>query len=169
MRIFISFVKKPWLSGIALLLLALPLTASAELGGDATSVLADRAHMKAILKTTQTETYTVHEIQAPSGTVVREYVSPAGKVFAVFWRGPFLPDLHQVLGAYFAPFTDAVQAQRRQQSGRGPVVIQQEGLVVKSAGHARKFFGKAYLPQMLHRCRLPGDPRSSQPASAKSG
>jgi hypothetical protein len=153
MRIFTPFGKKPaqstWLGSIALLLLVLPFPASAELGGDATSVLADQAHMKASLKTTQTEAYTVHEIQAPSGTVVREYVSPAGKVFAVAWRGPFLPDLHQLLGASFAPFTQAVQAQKRQRTGHGPVLIQQEGLVVKSAGHARNFFGKAYLPELL--------------------
>jgi hypothetical protein len=138
-----------WLAGIALLFLSVPLTASAELGGDATSVVADQARMKATLKTTQSEAYTVHEIQSPSGTVVREYVSPAGKVFAVAWRGPFLPDLHQILGASFQPFTQAVQAQKRERPGRGPVVIQQEELVVKSAGHARNFFGKAYLPKML--------------------
>jgi hypothetical protein len=115
--------------------------------------------MKATLKTTQTEAYTVHEIQAPSGTVVREYVSPAGKVFAVAWRGPFLPDLHQVLGASFAPFTQAVQAQKRQRTGHGPVLIQQEGLVVKSAGHARNFFGKAYLPELLPEGVSAGDIR----------
>jgi len=154
MRILTYFRQKPTrsavpLAGIALLLLALPFTASAELGGDATSVLADQAHMKATLKTTQTGTYTVHEIQAPSGTVVREYVSPVGKVFAVAWRGPFLPDLHQVLGASFTPFTQAAQAQKRQRTGRGPVVVQQDGLVVKSAGHARNYFGKAYLPELL--------------------
>ncbi len=164
MKLCTSFGRKPaqaprWLAGIALLSLALPLTASGELGGDATSVLADQAHMKATLKTTQTEAYTVHEIQAPSGTVVREYVSPAGKVFAVAWRGPFLPDLHQVLGASFAPFTQAVQAQKRQRSGRRPVVIQQEGLVVKSAGHARNFFGKAYLPELLPEGVRAGDIR----------
>jgi hypothetical protein len=42
-----------WLAGIALLFLSVPLTASAELGGDATSVVADQARMKATLKTTQ--------------------------------------------------------------------------------------------------------------------
>ena len=94
-----------WLAGIALLLLSIPLTASAELGGDATSVVADQARI--------------------------------------------LPDLHQILGTSFQPFTQAVQAQKRERPGRGPLVIQQEELVVKSAGHARNFFGKAYLPKML--------------------
>jgi Protein of unknown function (DUF2844) len=159
----IPFEKQPARSSrlfaITFLLVALPFTAVAELGGDATSVLADQAHMKATLKTTQTEAYTVHEIQAPSGTVVREYVSPAGKVFAVAWRGPFLPDLHQVLGASFAPFTQAIQAQKRQRTGHGPVLVQQEGLVVKSGGHARNFFGKAYLPGLLPQGVSAGDIR----------
>jgi Protein of unknown function (DUF2844) len=145
--------KKParavWFAGILLLLFALPTAASAELGGDAASVLADQAHMKAALKSTPAAAYTVHEIQAPSGTVVREYISPAGKVFAVAWRGPFLPDLHQILGASFTTFTQNVQAQRMQRSGHGPVLVKQDALVVKSLGHARNYFGKAYLPELM--------------------
>ena len=75
MKIFTAFGLKPvhlfaWLLGIAFLSLVLPPTASGELGGDATSVLADQAHMKAALKTTKAEAFTIHEIQAPSGTVV---------------------------------------------------------------------------------------------------
>jgi hypothetical protein len=34
----------------------------------------------------------------PEGTSVRRYVSPAGKVVAVAWKGPVMPDLRQVLG-----------------------------------------------------------------------
>jgi hypothetical protein len=48
MRIFVekkSAQSAMWLAGIALLLLSIPLTASAELGGDATSVVADQARM----------------------------------------------------------------------------------------------------------------------------
>jgi hypothetical protein len=105
--------------------------------------------MRASLKTTAAEKYTVHEIQSPSGTIVREYLSPAGKVFAVAWRGPFLPDLHQILGTSFQPFAQAAHAQKARRPGHGPVLVQQDGLVVKSSGHARNFFGKAYLPALL--------------------
>jgi Protein of unknown function (DUF2844) len=154
MRILIPFAKKwaqspIWLAGTALLLLAVPLTAAGELGGDAASVLADQVHMKASLKTTRTGGYTVHEIEASSGTVVREYISSEGKVFAVAWRGPFLPDLHQILGTSFEPFARAARAQKTRRPGHGPVSIQQERLVVTSAGHARNFFGRAYLPGLL--------------------
>lgn len=145
-----NFAKPPrWLAGIALLVLALPITTFAALGGDAPSVQADQVHMRATVKTIQADAYTVQEIQAPSGTVVREYVSPAGKVFAVAWHGPFLPDLHQILGASFDTFTHALQAPNGRRFVRGPVSVQQGGLVVFSAGHPRNFSGKAYLSDML--------------------
>jgi hypothetical protein len=154
MKIAVPFAKEflpssLWLAGIAFVMLTLPFTASAELGGDAATVLADQAHMRAALKITQAEGYTIHEMKTSSGTVVREYVSPVGKVFGVAWQGPFLPDLHQVLGTSFTQFTQAAQAQRAQRKGHAPVVIQQDELVVKSAGHPRNYFGKAYLPGLL--------------------
>jgi len=145
--------RSPQLRGAALFitlaLFAFPLAASAALGGDAPSVRADQARLRAALKTTQTGKYTLQELKAPSGTVVREYVSSAGKVFAVAWRGPFLPDLHQLLGASFQPFTQAAHAKRERRPGHGPVVVRQSGLVVLSAGHPRDYFGRAYLPDLL--------------------
>jgi len=84
----------------------------------------------------------------PSGTAVKEYVSPAGMVFAVCWQGPSLPDLRQVLGRYFEQYTEAARTQR---AGPGPRVTQQPGLVVETGGHMRAYFGRAYVPQMLPR------------------
>ena len=63
------------------------------------------------------------------------------------WQGPTRPDLSQVLGAYFDTFTKATQKMGR--VGRGPLSIQQPGLVVQLGGHARSFVGMAYVPQML--------------------
>jgi hypothetical protein len=138
-----------WMGAIALLAVAFPLAASAALGGDAFSVQGDQIRLRASVKTTKADAYTVQEMTAPTGTVVREYVSPAGKVFAVAWRGPFLPDLHQILGASFESFTQAAHAQKGRRPGHGPVVVKQAGLVVVSAGHQRDFFGKAYLTDLL--------------------
>ena len=84
-----------------------------------------------------------------TGVAVKEYVSPAGRVFAITWQGPFHPDLRQLLGAYFDPYTQAVQDQRAHHRGHGPLLIQQPGLVVQVAGHMRSFLGKAHVPQML--------------------
>jgi Protein of unknown function (DUF2844) len=121
----------------------------ASLGGDAASIQADQLHMQGSRRTTAAESYTVHEIQANSGTVVREYVSPEGKVFAVAWQGPWMPDMRQILGSYFDQYARANQAQSGGRMRRGPVVIDEPGLVVQIGGHPRAFAGKAYVPEML--------------------
>lgn len=137
------------LLGIAVLMFLLPLPALAALGGDVTSVHEDQAQMKGTLKTTQAAAYTVHEIKASAGTVVKEYVSPAGKVFAITWRGQFIPNMQQLLGTYYQQFADAATAQREAHAGHRPVSIQQPGLVVQNGGHMRSYFGRAYVPAML--------------------
>jgi hypothetical protein len=130
-------------------MLAFPFTISASLGGDVTSVQADQAKMQGSLRTTSANSYNLHEIQASTGVTVREYVSSSGKVFAVTWKGPFHPDLRQVLGAYFDQYTQAAQAQRATRRGRGPLLIEQPGLVVQISGHMKAFVGKAYVPGMM--------------------
>ena len=105
--------------------------------------------MQGTLRTTSNDSYNIHEIQTPSGVVVREYVSRSGNVFGVAWQGRSHPDLHQVLGAYYDQYVQAVQAQRAQRHGHGPVLIEQPGLVVQMGGHMGALTGRAYIPQGL--------------------
>jgi len=144
----ISLSHASWM-GIVLLMLTLPLPALAALGGDVSSVQEDQAQMKGTLKTTEHNSYTVHEIKAGDGTVVREYASPAGEVFGVSWQGPFIPDMKQLLGSYFDAYSSAAQAQRTAHRGRAPLNIQQPGLVVESNGHMRSYSGRVYDPGKL--------------------
>ncbi len=123
--------------------------ARAALGGDAASVQADEVHMQGSLRKTSAGAYTVHEIQAPTGTVVREYVSPEGKVFAVSWQGPWLPDMHQLLGSYFDQYAQSAKELTGVRAARRPLTIDQPGLVVQMGGHSRSFSGRAYLPDHL--------------------
>ena len=154
---------RTWLMPLAALVLftfwAWP--ASASLGGDVNSVQADQAKMKAAQRTTQAkQAYTVQEITTPYGTVVREYVSPAGQVFGVAWRGPFLPDFQQLFGNYYGQFAQAVQAQHAAQPRRSrnaPLAIDQPGLVVHSGGHTRAYAGQAYVPDLLPQNVNPSD------------
>jgi hypothetical protein len=132
-----------------LVMFVLPFPLLASLGGDVTSVQSDQAKLQGSLRTTSSDLYTMHEIQAPTGVAVNEYVSSTGKVFAVTWKGPIHPDLRQVLGAYFDQYSQAVQAQRTTRRGRGPLLIQQTGLVIQISGHMRSFLGRAYVPQMM--------------------
>ena len=81
--------------------------ALAALGGDASSVERDRAGLRGTLRVSASSAYTVHEISTSAGLVVQEYAAPDGKVFAVSWRGPGIPDLQQVLGDYYEQFAQA--------------------------------------------------------------
>src|SRR6202451_168485 len=81
----------------------------ATLGGSSGSIDSDQAQMQGTRRKITAELYTVHEIQAATGTVVREFVSPEGTVFAVAWHGPRVPDLRQLMGSYFEQYAQAAQ------------------------------------------------------------
>ncbi len=131
----------------ALAFLAASASAAASLGEDASSVLADQARLQATLEVANAPQFAVHRLQLPSGVTVKEYVSPAGMVFAVTWQGPSIPDLQQVLGRYFEAYAAAV----RSASAAGARTAQQDGLVVQTGGHMRAFSGRVYVAPMLPR------------------
>ena len=120
--------------------------ALATLGENVTTVENDRVQMKAQLRITSVAGYTVHEIDSPTQTVVREYVSAQGTVFAVTWQGPLLPDFQQMLGRYFSEYQKGVGSPR---AGRRHLAINGSDLVVASHGHMRAFYGFAYVPSLL--------------------
>ncbi len=128
------------------ILSSVPAHSFATLGGDASSVQADVAALNGASRVFSVSGSTVYEITVPSGTSIREYVSPAGAVYAVSWQGPVLPNLRQVLGSYFAQYVEASKAQA---PGVRPLAVRQPGFVLESAGSMRAFSGKAYLPQLL--------------------
>jgi Protein of unknown function (DUF2844) len=117
--------------------------AQAALGEDTASVIADSQRMNGARSSKATERYIAHEIRIASDIVVREYVGAEGKVFAVTWRGPRLPDMRQLLGAYFETYREATRVKRAR---HGPFVIDEPGLIVHSNRHLRSFFGEAHLP-----------------------
>lgn len=130
-------------------ILATAFPAMAALGGDASTIQADQVYMHGIRRTMPTASYTVHEIQGANGTVVREYFSPQGIVFAVAWHGPWLPDMRQILGSYFEQYSQAAESHQNARLGRRAVMVEQPQLVIQSGGHLRSFVGKAYIPDML--------------------
>ena len=135
---------------VAIAILALPASASATLGRDASSVDADRVRMQgALLRIARDEAYTVHEMQSSSGTAVREYVSSTGTVFAVAWQGPWLPDLRQLLGPYFDDYQRALQTASAGRKARGPLTISLPDLTVQITGHPRAFAGRAFVPRLM--------------------
>jgi hypothetical protein len=137
-----SVNKSVLASGLLIAALS-PCIAAAGLGEPETSVQADLAQLHGSIKVTQHEGYRLHEIQLPSGTQVREFAAPGGKVFAIAWSGPAMPNLRQTLGAYFDNYTAAAKAKH---GGHHRLALQQSDLVVQAAGHMRAFSGLAYLP-----------------------
>ncbi len=131
--------------------------AFAALGGDAASIDTDVAQMRASRGVEQTDAYTVHQLKTQSGTMVREYLSPSGKVFAVSWQGQFVPDMQQLLGTYFDKYSAAVKANKEAHIGRHPLDLQLPGLAVQMNGYARNFHFRAYIPQQVPAAAKLGD------------
>jgi hypothetical protein len=120
--------------------------ACASLGEPETSIQGDVAKFQGVVNTTEHLTYRVHEIDLPSGTVLREFVAQGGAVFAVAWHGPTIPNLRQALGKYFDNY---VAAAKVSPVNHRRLDINQLDLVVHAAGHMRSFSGIAYLPQSV--------------------
>jgi hypothetical protein len=130
------------LSALLMSVLA-PGIASATLGEPELTVQTDVAQLHASIKSSvELSSYKVHEIQLPTGTVLREFVGADGKVFAVAWSGSSKPDLRQALGKYFDVM---VSAPRTKFQDRKHMQIQQGDLVVEGRGHMRAMSGRAYL------------------------
>ena len=109
-----------------------------------------RSASSAASATSASASYTVRETTLGNGTVVREYLAADGSVFGIAWRGPQMPDLNDLLGSYFPQYVAGVKAGRAARGGgRGPVSVEQSGLVVRSGGHMGAFSGQAWLPLAL--------------------
>lgn len=119
-----------------------------DFGGATTPATARRLAASAAATTAATgAVYTVSQSTLDSGTVVREYSDTAGKVFAVSWRGPTLPDLRTLLGEKFAVMNAA--AGQRARAGHSQLALDQSDVVLVSSGHMRAFAGHAWIPSAL--------------------
>jgi hypothetical protein len=90
--------------------------------------------------------FDLHQITLKDGSVVNEFVSPAGTVFGISWQGHSIPNLHQVLGTYIV---NLQQGQRTAIVPRRAITIQGDNFVFSSAGHMRSFRGRAYVPGLI--------------------
>ena len=121
--------------------------AAATLGEPEITVQSDVAQLRASIKTSEDRAgYRIHEIQLPSGTLLREFVAPDGKVFAVAWNGASKPDLRQALGKYFDAL---VSAPKLKYADHRHLQVQQGDLIVQGSGHMRALSGRAYLLSAL--------------------
>lgn len=149
-----AFVLKPsLLSSFCMVFAVLASPAMAALGQApsrlSASLPATGPRMLAVVPNAKAGSYTVQETQLENGTTVREYVTPAGLVFAVAWQGPVLPDLDVLLGSYFNTFRLETEQARLLGRRGAPVDMSRDGLVVRSNGRMRNFFGHAYAIDLV--------------------
>lgn len=143
-----SFSRIVTSAAASVIALGFSLPAFASLGGNVGTIQADTTHMSARENVSGGDNYQVHQLLSPAGTVVSEYVSSSGTVFAVTWHGQFLPDMQQILGTYFQQYSTALESQSRQY-GHRPLNIHQAGLAVQSGGHMRAHWGRVYVPSLV--------------------
>jgi hypothetical protein len=122
--------------------------ASASLGEPANSVSADADGLHGFVQPLSRGSLRVQEIVSDNDMHVREFLTEQGIVFAVSWEGPVMPDLHQLLGARFAEYAQALSTQQRLGLHRA-VRVATSDLVVESEGHLRAYVGRAYLPSLI--------------------
>lgn len=141
---------KPQHLGLALVIALCPPSAFAALGGDLRSVSADRETTQGRLQSTPMQQYEVHQITTSGGTVIHEYMTLPGKVFAVTWRGPFPPNLQQLFGSYYEQFQEAALSGTQPRGGTHRMLsITQPDFVVQQFGRMPSYQGKAYVPSLI--------------------
>jgi hypothetical protein len=131
---------------VLLMLMMASAPAWAALGDDVSSVNSDVQALGGKHLMVAKVGYNMHQITAPDGSVVNEFVSPAGLVFGISWQGQGVPNLQQLLGSYM---TNLQQVQRTQVVRRRAVTIQGDNFVFTSFGRMRNFRGRAYVPGLV--------------------
>jgi hypothetical protein len=130
-----------------LIILSLIITQSAfaELGGNESRINDEVKSFKAHShKKIQRNGYSVHELSL-DGVIVKEFVSPAGEIFAVTWHGMRAPNLKILFGSSYIKY-DQERKKIKFQRGRRNMSVSTSDLVVSSGGHMRDMHGFAYLP-----------------------
>ncbi len=124
--------------------------AHAALGDTAASIGHDRQVMNAEPSTTSMPSYDRHELKTADGAVVREYATrdaAGGKVFAIGFDGPTMPDMKTVLGAHYDRYMAAAAARRGH--NHHVMTFDADGLVVTIVRMPRGFQGEARLPALV--------------------
>jgi hypothetical protein len=122
--------------------------AAAVLGESIDSIESDRRMLSAVRGATMVrDGYTVHEVSS-GATLLREYVSPSGIVFAIAWNGLTHPDLALLLGTYAGEYENALERTPRKR-GQKALRVQADRVIVEKWGRMRNLQGRAYAPHLI--------------------
>ncbi|WP_244813684.1 DUF2844 domain-containing protein [Caballeronia sp. Lep1P3] len=147
-------IRHPHYIGAALAVLALGASAlcHAQLGATSPANASDGA----VMHHAQDGLLAYRETTDAYGTVVREYVDPAGTVYAVSWRGPSMPNVQALLGSYFQRFRDGASASAAD-AGLHMTRVADGDLVAENRARLREFSGRAWLANALPPGVTPAD------------
>jgi hypothetical protein len=132
---------------LSLILLIASQSAFARLGDGESSAEQDRKAFHGIRKVHLYTGYKVHEVTT-DGTVIREFVSSSGTIFAVAWNGLSHPDLTQLFGTYYSEYIEAERATPRPK-GRAEMKVNSQNIISVRFGHMRAVRGKAWIPALV--------------------
>jgi len=136
------------LIGIGLAVLMTVERVQGALGEAENSVTSDKKTLSTNRETTTAyDGYRVKQIDSDAVTV-REYISPAGIVFAISWKGLIHPDLAPLLGAYAREY-EATLHQSTHQPGLRHLNVQTNQIIVEKWGQMRNLQGRAYVPALI--------------------
>jgi len=153
LKILRTMQFKAWRLRVLALACAVPMVASAALGGapfaaGASATVDARVARYQPVAMAQGG-YRVFALELNNATVLQEFVDASGQVFALRWSGPDLPDMGMLLGPYLPVFKASVQAARQAGKRGGPISVQLGGLVLVSTGVMGAFQGYAYLTAQI--------------------
>jgi hypothetical protein len=137
--------RRSFAAAAAGLLLAHAGLVHAELGGDAASVQREAQRVNGAVQVTSFTAYDLHEMRAPNGATVRQYLDHGGRVFAVTWRCQGPADLRTLLGSSYVRYRE-LGASR---IDLHHAALHAPDLVVEVGGMLRSFTGRAYVPGQL--------------------
>ena len=137
-----------WLAIHGAALLIAP-SAQAVLGAAQDTVQADQLRFQGRHHQHSQWPMTVHDISLPDGSGIRQFVNPAGQVFAVSWHTRLKPDLAALLGAHY-PGPDALAGTPQGiASARQRRSMRRSYLVLHQGGRVGAFAGLAYVPALV--------------------
>ncbi|MFM6928689.1 MAG: DUF2844 domain-containing protein [Bdellovibrio sp.] len=118
----------------------------AALGDQIAGALSGSA--KAPQTTSSGASFTVTQSTDANGIFVRQYIDSSGLVFAISWKGSFVPDLENLLGGFTADFKNAVHKKGKLRGSRR-LKVDTGFIIVEGGGRQRDQSGRAYIPVKL--------------------
>ena len=134
------------MSVVLLMLMMGSIPAWAALGDNVASVDADAQVLNGQHIMAAKVGFNLHQITLKDGSVVNEFVSPAGIVFGISWQSHFAPNLQQLLGSYLTNFQ---QGQRTHVVPRRVLTVEGDNFVFHSFGLTGNFRGRAFVPGLV--------------------